>query len=150
LINTFNAWKRTEDAGRVFTVGTEGTVDTVVTGLAWRREVCQQVFEEAAVDLGKGLKAWSDSRGGKRKGKRIGFPRFKKKTGGQPSFRLRNKHSKNKPPAIRVGERNRPRSITLPGIGQISCMTTPVGCAASCTRSRARWSRPTTGSSSKI
>jgi hypothetical protein len=52
-----NAWKQTEAAGRVFTVGTEGTVDTVVTGLAWRREVCQQVFEEAAVDLGKGLKA---------------------------------------------------------------------------------------------
>jgi putative transposase len=119
LINTFNAWKKTEDAGRVFTVGTEGTVDTVVTGLAWRREVCQQVFEEAAVDLGKGLKAWSDSRGGKRKGKRIGFPRFKKKTGALQSFRLRNKHPKDKPPAIRVGERNRPRSITLPGIGQI-------------------------------
>ncbi len=42
---------------------------------AWRgvREVCQQVFEEAAVDLGKGLKSWSDSRSGKRKGKRVGL-----------------------------------------------------------------------------
>jgi putative transposase len=119
LINTFNAWKKTEDAGRVFTVDTEGTVDTVVTGLAWRAEVCQQVFEEAAVDLGKGLKAWSDSRCGKRTGKRVGFPRFKKKTGAVPSFRLRNKHPKDKPPAIRVGDNNRPRSITLPGIGQI-------------------------------
>ena len=78
LINTFNAWKKTEDAGRVFTVDTEGTIDTVVTGLAWRAEMCQQVFEEAAADLGKGLKAWSDSRCGKRKGKRVGFPRFKK------------------------------------------------------------------------
>jgi putative transposase len=122
LINTFNAWKKTQDAGRVFTVDTvdtDGTVDAVVTGLAWRAEVCQQVFEEAAVDLGNGLKAWSDSRGGKRKGTRIGFPRFKKKTGALPSFRLRNKHPKDKPPAIRVGEKNRPRSITLPGIGQI-------------------------------
>jgi putative transposase len=119
LINTFNAWKKTEDAGRVFTVDTEGTVDTVVTGLAWRAQVCQQVFEEAVVDLGKGLKAWSDSRCGKRKGKRVGFPRFKKNTGAVPSFRLRNKHPKDKPPAIRVGEGNRPRSITLPGIGQI-------------------------------
>lgn len=91
----------------------------VVTGLPWRVQVCQQVFEEAAVDLGKGLKAWSDSRCGQRQGKRAGFPRFKKKTCGVPSFRLRNKHSKDKPPAIRVGERNRPRSITLPGIGLI-------------------------------
>jgi putative transposase len=119
LINTFNAWKKTEHAGRVFTVDTEGIVDTVVTGLAWRSEVCQQVFEEAAVDLGKGLKAWSDSRCGKREGRRVGFPRFKKKTGGVPSFRLRNKSPKDKPAAIRVGDNNRARSITLPGIGQI-------------------------------
>jgi putative transposase len=119
LINTFNAWKKTEDAGRVFAVEAEGTVEAVVTGLAWRGQVCQQVFEEAAVDLGKGLAAWSDSRSGKRKGPRIGFPRFKRKTGAVPSFRLRNKNRKDKPPAIRVGEHDRPRSITLPGIGQI-------------------------------
>ena len=119
LINAFNAWKKTEDAGRVFTVDTEGAVDTVVTGLSWRDQVCQQVFEEAGADLGKGLKSWSDSRSGKRKGKKVGFPRFKKKTGGLPSFRLRNKHPKGRPEAIRVGEGNRPRTITLPGIGQI-------------------------------
>jgi putative transposase len=80
--------------------------------------VCQQVFEEAAVDLGKGLSAWSDSRCGTRKGKRVGFPRFKKKTGGLQSFRLRNKHRKGEPAAIRVGE-NGPRSVRLPGIGVI-------------------------------
>jgi putative transposase len=119
LINTFNAWKKTKDAGRVFTVDTEGTIGTVVTGLAWRAEVCQQVFEEAAVDLGTGLKAWSDSRCGKRTGKPVGFPRFKKKTSAAQSFRLRNKHRKDRPSAIRVGDDNRPRSITLPGIGQI-------------------------------
>jgi len=53
-------------------VDTDGQVQTVVTGLVWRHEVCQQVFEEAAVDLGKALEAWSDSRSGKRKGKRVG------------------------------------------------------------------------------
>ncbi len=58
LINAFNAWKKTEDAGRVFMVDTGGEAEVVVTGLAWRHEVRQQVFEEAAVDLGKGLKAW--------------------------------------------------------------------------------------------
>jgi putative transposase len=119
LINTFNAWKKTEAAGRVFTVNTDGQAQAVVIGLAWRDQVCQQVFEEAAVDLGKGLKAWSDSRCGKRKGQRIGFPRFKKKTADIASFRLRNKHRKGKPPAIRVGDNDRPRSVTLPGIGQI-------------------------------
>ncbi|HET6734215.1 RNA-guided endonuclease InsQ/TnpB family protein [Mycobacterium sp.] len=119
LINAFNAWKKTEDAGRMFVVDAEGTVDTEATGLAWRAQVCQQVFEEAAVDLGQGLKSWSDSRSGKRKGKRVGFPKFKKKSGALPSFRLRNKHREGRPPAIRVGENNRPRSITLPGIGQI-------------------------------
>lgn len=119
LINVFNAWKKTEDAGRVFTVNAAGVADTTVTGLCWRREVCQQVFEEAAVDLGKGLKARSDSRSGKRRGRRVGFPRFKKKTGAGASFRLRNRHTAGKPPAIRVGDNDRPRSVTLPGVGSI-------------------------------
>ena len=119
LINAFNGWKKTEDAGRVFTVDTTGVAATVVTGLPWRAEVCQQVFEEAAVDCGGALAAWSDSRSGKRTGRRVGFPRFKKKTGVVPSFRLRNKHRKGRPPAIRVGDHDRPRSITLPGIGLI-------------------------------
>ena len=91
-----------------------------MTGLPWRAELCQQVFEEAAVDCGRALTAWSDSRSGKRNGKRVGFPRFKKKTGVVASFRLRNKHPKGRPPAIRVGDNNRPRSVTLPGIGAVA------------------------------
>jgi putative transposase len=120
LINEFNAWKKTEDAGRVFAVDAEGTVEKVVTGLAWRTEVCQQVFEEAAVDCGRALAAWSDSRSGKREGKRVGFPHFKKKAVAVESFRLRNKQSKGRPPTIRVGDKHRPRSVTLPGIGQVA------------------------------
>ena len=119
LINAFNGWKKTEDAGRVLVVDTDGVAEVVVTGLGWRGEVCQQVFEEAAVDCGRALAAWSDSRSGKRKGRRVGFPRFKKKAQAPTSFRLRNKHSKDRPPAIRVGDNNRPRSVTLPGIGLI-------------------------------
>src|SRR4051812_21462633 len=38
LINAFNAWKKTEDAGRVFTVDTRGIVEVAVTGLSWRRQ----------------------------------------------------------------------------------------------------------------
>jgi putative transposase len=119
LINAFNAWKTTTDAGRVISIDGGGVAEVAASGLAWRREVCQQVFEEAAVDLGRGLKAWSDSRCGKRKGKRVGFPRFKRKTGAAPSFRLRNKHPKGRPAGIRVGDRTRARSVTLPGIGPI-------------------------------
>jgi putative transposase len=119
LINAFNGWKRTEAAGRVFAVDRDGVAEVRVTGLPWRTEVCQQVFEEAAVDCGRAMAAWTDSRSGKRKGTRAGFPRFKKKAVAIPSFRLRNKHTADRPPAIRVGEANRPRSITLPGIGRI-------------------------------
>jgi hypothetical protein len=86
LINGLNAWKKSEDAGRVFTVGSTGEAEVVVTGLRWRHDVCQQVLDEAAVDCGRALAAWSDSRSGKRKGKRVGFPRFKKKTGGVGRF----------------------------------------------------------------
>ena len=77
------------------------------------------MFEEAAVDCGQALAAWSGSSSGKRTGKNVGFGRFKKKTLAAPSFRLRNKHPKGRPPTIRVGDNNRPRSITLPGIGAI-------------------------------
>jgi putative transposase len=119
LINAFNGWKKTEDAGRIFSVGSHGVAEAVIIGLPWRTQVCQQVFEEAAVDCGRALAAWSDSRSGKRKGKRVGFPRFKKKSDAVPSFRLRNKHRKGRMPAIRVGDDNRARSVTLPGIGQV-------------------------------
>jgi putative transposase len=120
LINAFNAWKKTEDAGRMLSVDSVGIALVVVTGLGWRGEVCQQVFEEAAVDCGRALAAWADSRSGKRKGKRTGFPRFKRKTAAARSFRLRNKHHNGGRPAIRVGDGDRPRSVTLPGIGRIA------------------------------
>ncbi|MBB3604667.1 putative transposase [Mycolicibacterium sp. BK556] len=119
LINLFNRWKKTEGAGRVFAVDSRGVVDTIVTGLAWRSDVCQQVFEEAAVDLGRALSAWSNSRGGQRRGRRIGFPRFKKKSAAAPTFRLRNNHRKGMPSLIRLGDENRVRSVRLPGIGQL-------------------------------
>ena len=120
LINTFNTWKKTEDAGRVVAVDASGVAEIAVTGLGWRDEVYQQVFEEAAVDCGRALAAWSDSRRGVREGKRVGFPRFKKKNEVVPSFRLRNRHRKGGKALIRVGEGERARSVTLPGIGTIT------------------------------
>ncbi|WP_069162528.1 RNA-guided endonuclease TnpB family protein [Nocardia altamirensis] len=120
LINAFNAWKKTEAAGRVIAVDRGGVAEIVVTGLVWRNEVCQQVFEEAAVDCGRALAAFSDSRTGKRRGRKVGFPRFKKKNATTAvSFRLRNKTAKSGRTAIRVGDNGIPRSVTLPGLGTL-------------------------------
>ena len=116
FINAFNAWKRSEDAGRRFIASPNGVAELEVTGLPWRTEVSAQVFEEAAVDLGKALRAWTDSRKGKRAGRKVGHPRFKKKSD-RGSFRLRNKTAKGRS-AVRVGDAH-PRSVTLPGIGVV-------------------------------
>jgi putative transposase len=118
LINAFNAWKRGDAAGRVFVATADGTITKQVTGLAWRHEVCAQVFEEAAVDLGRALSAWKDATTGKRKGRRAGFPRWKRKGRCRDSFRIRNRRSTGGGTLIRVGE-GHPRSVTLPKIGTV-------------------------------
>ncbi|MFI6427070.1 RNA-guided endonuclease InsQ/TnpB family protein [Promicromonospora sp. NPDC050880] len=116
LINVFNAWKRSEAAGRRFLVEPSGIVRVEVAGLAWRDQVSSEVFEEATVDLGRGLKAWNDSRTGARRGPKVGFPRFRRKslTGG--SFRIRNKARKGRA-SIRFGDGGHARSVRLPKIG---------------------------------
>ena len=119
LINEFNAWKRSAAAGRVLVAAADGTTTVQATGLAWRAEVCQQVFEEAAVDLGRGLAAYTASRNGDRRGRRIGFPRFKSKKRAQLSFRIRSKTSAAGKAGIRIGGHG-PRTVTLPGIGTIA------------------------------
>ena len=91
LINYFNAWKRSEAAGCTWAVDSAGSATLFDTGLPWRGDVTAQVFEEAAVDLGRGLDVYAKSRRGERKGQRVGFPRFKKKGRCTDSFRIRNK-----------------------------------------------------------
>ncbi len=116
LINVFNGWKRSAAAGRVFAVDSVGTATVVATGLVWRGQVCQQVFEEAAVDLGRALVAFSDSRRGRRAGRRVGFPRFKRKASTVASFRIRQKASGPGRAGIRLGDAG-PRTVRLPGVG---------------------------------
>ena len=119
LINGFNAWKRSAAAGRLMVVDSTGSIEVVVTGLRWRGEVSAQVFEEAAVDLGHGLAAFTASRRGTRRGRKVGFPRFKRKGRTVASFRLRQKPSGSRS-AIRVGDPvdgGGPRSVRLPGVG---------------------------------
>jgi putative transposase len=119
LVNYINAWKRSPAAGRTWAVDPTGQAELVGTGLAWRDQVCAQVFEEAAVDLGRALAAYTDSKAGRRRGRRVGFPRFKRKGHGKDSFRLRNKLSKNGAPSIRVGVADDPRVVVLPRIGPV-------------------------------
>jgi putative transposase len=117
LINAFNAWKRGEDAGRVFVATPDGTITKQVTGLGWRHKISAQVFEEAAVDLGRAFAAYRPASSETRRG-RAGFPRWKRKGRCRDSFRLRNKHSKGGAMLVRVGE-GHPRSVTLPTIGTV-------------------------------
>jgi putative transposase len=113
LINAFNTWKRSEAAGRVFIVAPDGTTTKRITGLGWRGDVSAQVFEEAAIDLGRALAAYAASNNGNRRGPQVRFPRHKKKGRCRDSFRLRNKTNN-----IRVGD-GHPRSVTLPRIGTV-------------------------------
>jgi putative transposase len=117
LINAFNAWKTTEEAGRIFVVAPDGTI-TKVTGLVWRHQVAAQVLEEAAVDLGRALAAYDQAKAGRRKGPPVGFPRRKRKGRCRDSFRLRNRQGRCGSFRIRVGE-SHPRSVTLPTVGRI-------------------------------
>jgi hypothetical protein len=118
LINAFNGWKKTEDAGRVFVVARDGTVTKHVLGLEWRHEVAAQVLEEAAVDLSRALATYTRTRNGERKG-RAGFPRRKRKGRCRDSFRLRNQTDRRTGWAsIRVGGTHA-RSVTLPRIGAV-------------------------------
>jgi putative transposase len=118
LIKAFNAWKKTEEAGRLFVVAPDGTIIKQVTGLGWRQAVSAQVFEEAAVDLGRALSAHTEAKAAVRKGRRVGFPRRKRKGRCRDSFRLRNKSGNGGASGIRVGE-GHPRSVTLPTIGTV-------------------------------
>lgn len=110
FINEFNAWKTGRAADSP--VNDDGTV-----GLAWRDEVCADVFECASVDAATALKNWTESNTGARKGRRVGFPRFAAKHRSTPRFRLRSK--------VKAGSSTHPvrctgpKTLRLPTIGDV-------------------------------
>jgi putative transposase len=110
FINYFNQWKtgRTTDSP----VNDDGTV-----GLAWRTEVCADVFECASVDAASALKNWKESSAGARKGRRVGFPQFDAKHSSKPRFRLRSKSKADSTshPVRCTG----PKQLRLPTIGDV-------------------------------
>ncbi|WP_233624693.1 transposase [Actinoplanes sp. ATCC 53533] len=54
----------------------------------WWRECSKEAFNTGLDALARGLKNWSDSRTGKRAGRKVGFPRFKTKHRTTPSVRF--------------------------------------------------------------
>jgi putative transposase len=119
LVNHINTWKRSEAAGRRWAVDTAGRVELVEVGLPWRDRVSAQVFEEAAIDLGRALTNYTKSKQGRGKGRRVGFPRFKRKGRAKESFRLRNKLRKDGTPTIHIGTAQDPRTVVLPRVGPV-------------------------------
>ncbi|MEU3213844.1 RNA-guided endonuclease TnpB family protein [Nocardiopsis alba] len=73
-----------------------------IDGIApWHAEVSTYVFQSAFDDADRAWKNWLDSYTGKRAGRRVGYPRFKKKFRSRDSFRLHHDAKKPKP-ALRL------------------------------------------------
>jgi putative transposase len=69
-------------------------------GLApWHDEVATWCFQSAWMDADQAWKNWMDSLTGQRAGRRVGYPRFKKKNRSRDSFRLHHTVSK---PTLRL------------------------------------------------
>ena len=121
MINAFNRWKTSESAGRMFMVAPDGTTTKQVTGLSWRTEVSAQVFEEAAVDLGRALARYAEMKG------QVGFPRHRRKGRHRESFRLRNKKVQAAVTES-ASERDIPGRLSSRRSEPSGCTTTPGGC----------------------
>ena len=75
----------------------------------WWRENSKEAYSCGLAALARGLAAWSDSRSGKRRGPKTGFPRFKSRRRARVSCRFTTG-------AIRVDDRSR---VVLPRIGRV-------------------------------
>ncbi|MEW2331703.1 IS607 family element RNA-guided endonuclease TnpB [Micromonospora chersina] len=76
----------------------------------WWAECSKEAFNTGLDALARGLKSWSDSRTGKRAGRRVGFPGFKSRRRSTPSVRFTTG-------AIRV-EPDR-KHVVLPRLGRL-------------------------------
>jgi putative transposase len=54
----------------------------------WWRENSKEAYSSGLDALARALAAWSKSRGGERKGRRVGFPRFKRRGRARESYRI--------------------------------------------------------------
>ena len=83
-------------------------------GVIWWTENSKEAYSSGLEALAKGLSNWSKSRRGDRKGRRVGFPRFKAKDRATPRF------------AYTTGGfgliQGDPKALRLPRIGRVHCM----------------------------
>ena len=79
----------------------------------WWRAVSTYAFQSAFLDADQAWKNWMDSLSGKRAGRRMGLPKFKKKGRSRDSFRL---HHDVKNPTIRLDSYRR---LRMPRLGSI-------------------------------
>lgn len=83
-------------------------------GVIWWRSNSKESYEHGVESLAKGLSNWARSRKGTRKGRRVGFPKFKAKGKTVPRF------------AYATGSfglvENDPMALKLPRVGRVHCM----------------------------
>jgi len=83
------------------------------TGVVWWSQNSKEAYSMALRDLAQGLSNWVKSRKGQRKGKRVGFPRFRTKN---RVMRFAYSTGFTAPPA------RDPYGLKLPRIGRVHCM----------------------------
>ena len=83
------------------------------TGVVWWSQNSKEAYNMALHGLARGLSSWSKSRKGQRKGKRVGFPKFKSK-----NATMRFAYSTN----FTAPTESDPYGLKLPRIGRMHCM----------------------------
>ena len=83
------------------------------TGVVWWSQNSKESYSMGLRSLAQGLSNWSRSRKGQRKGKRVGFPKFKSK-----NTTMRFAYST----AFTAPAENDPYGLKLPRIGRVHCM----------------------------
>ena len=82
--------------------------------MIWWRENSKEAYSSGLESLAKGLSNWAKSRKGVRKGRRMGFPKFKSKDKAVPKFTYRTGSF-----GLVQGD---PKALKLPRIGRVHCM----------------------------
>lgn len=82
-------------------------------GVIWWSENSKEAYSSGLEALAKGLSNWSKSRKGDRKGRKVGFPKFKTKDRATPRFAYTT--------GFRLIEGD-PKALRLPKVGRVHCM----------------------------
>ena len=90
------------------------TLAVNMDGASWWAENSKEAYSSGLEALAKGLSNWAKSRKGVRKGRRVGFPKFKSKDKAVPKFTYRTGSF-----GLIQGD---PKALKLPRIGRVHCM----------------------------